>query len=695
MRFLTLSLLPPITRPVALGIPNYFVIIKNPMDLGTIQSKFDRNEIDTPDELARLVRLTFQNAITYNTMPDNVVNIAARNLLGIFNKKFGTLDRMYESAKRNRKPTKAEKQEAKRREKEAAKEAKRRAREERDRKRKAEQEATAETKRARLEGAVERGQRAVGRLAGAVPKDKNATVTRNEMTLLVDAVKAIQKEIVALHDVVRPGPSRSSGASSSHAGGAGDDPSVGSEPARSASSKRKRAKKEPTVFAEPDEDYMDVDEDGGDDGDDGDYDPSASSAPPTQRRPPPSPSPPPEPPGEDPSLLEPLSFEDQEALSEQINALPERFLPDVMQIIREADFINEDDDEIDLDIDQLDNRTQRRLLNFVREVSFVGLFWHGRERFEGRLFCHLFRVGRRRKSLPACGFGSFCWEHVLRPCVGRPWSDPYRVEFCDAFQVEEDICLLCCQTIRSNSWPLAVCFFGTSGNDECCTQNVKPKKPKKQRKPKKAKTAAPHPEPSPPPQEEQPPVNNRPSAGGGKSFFALGDDDSDDDKDDDDEDLKLDSLGANWAAPPASGDADKDGGAADDADKDDLWNAAQAQTEAEKDREAERLQREEKVKAEAELAAQKRMDEAAALGEDIKRKRQEEEVAAAALAEEEERRAEEVKAEARARAKEEVAAVTAEVDLDEQRNLMSKLEQEFNDNYSAGASPASDADFGF
>ena len=89
------------------------------------------------------------------------------------------------------------------------------------------------------------------------------------------------------------------------------------------------------------------------------------------------------------------------------------------------------------------------------------------------------------------------------------------------------------------------------------------------------------------------------------------------------------------------------------------------------------------------------MDEAAALGEDIKRKRQEEEVAAAALAEEEERRAEEVKAEARARAKEEVAAVTAEVDLDEQRNLMSKLEQEFNDNYSAGASPASDADFGF
>merc|ERR1719393_571095 len=154
--------------PVALGIPNYFPVIKNPMDPGTIQSKFDRNEIETPDELARLVRLTFQNAITYNTMPDNVVNIAARNLLGIFNKKFGTLDRMYESARRSRKSTKAEKQEAKRREKEAAKEAKRRAREERDRKRKAEK------KRARLEGAIDRGQRAVSKLSAAAPKDKNA-----------------------------------------------------------------------------------------------------------------------------------------------------------------------------------------------------------------------------------------------------------------------------------------------------------------------------------------------------------------------------------------------------------------------------------------------------------------------------------------------------------------------------------------
>jgi len=70
----------------------------------------------------------------------------------------------------------------------------------------------------------------------------------------------------------------------------------------------------------------------------------------------------------------PLSFEEQEALSEAINLLPERLLPGAMQIIREADFVNEDDDEIDLDIDQLDTRTQRKLQSFVMEVRLANTF---------------------------------------------------------------------------------------------------------------------------------------------------------------------------------------------------------------------------------------------------------------------------------------------------------------------------------
>ena len=44
-----------------------------------------------------------------------------------------------------------------------------------------------------------------------------------------------------------------------------------------------------------------------------------------------------------------------------------------MQIIREADVVNDDDEEIDLDIDQLDSRTQRRLQKFVMEVRRLWL----------------------------------------------------------------------------------------------------------------------------------------------------------------------------------------------------------------------------------------------------------------------------------------------------------------------------------
>ena len=69
--------------------------------------------------------------------------------------------------------------------------------------------------------------------------------------------------------------------------------------------------------------------------------------------------------------LQPLSFDEQEALSESINLLPERLLPGAMQIIRESEIVNDDDDEIDLDIDQLDTKTQRKLQKFVMQVRLA------------------------------------------------------------------------------------------------------------------------------------------------------------------------------------------------------------------------------------------------------------------------------------------------------------------------------------
>ena len=322
--------------PISLGVPTYFDIIKVPMDLGTVQKKMDNDEIESPEEFARLVHLTFENAVKFNTMPDNIVHVTARSLLVLFNKKFGSIDKIFNAAKKNKKLTKAERQELRRKEKEAAKDAKRKAKEEKERKRKAEEEASNESKRMKLENVLATNKTAMTAIARAAPSDPNAKVTRAEYTLLVQAVKQVQDQIAGLHKLVKKS---SKSSSSSHPAPASDMSSayassyVADYAVESSKPKKKKAKKE-VEHSSPD----------------------YSSTYPTQA-----------PMEED---LQPLSFDEQEALSEAINLLPERLLPGAMQIIRESEIVNDDDDEIDLDIDQLDTKTQRKLQKFVMQVRF-------------------------------------------------------------------------------------------------------------------------------------------------------------------------------------------------------------------------------------------------------------------------------------------------------------------------------------
>lgn len=223
-------------------------------------------------------------------------------------------------------------------------------------------------------------------------------------------------------------------------------------------------------------------------------------------------------------------------------------------------------------------------------------------------------------------------------------------------------------------------------------QNVKTKKKKKQSKKTKAPPA---PEPPSPQVEEEVNPSSISQLPGGKSFFALGDDDSDDAMDEDD--LKADDLGLNWVTNPAQ-DASTDdkpaGNGENDDDEDDLWGAARKEAEASKAQEADRAKREEKMRAEAEVAAQKRMAEAQELGEQARAKREEQEAEDARLQEEQEREAEESRKAAREEAIKEVNDQQQTVDLDATRDLMRQYEQEFNDNYSAGAASPS-SDFGF
>ncbi|KAL2496820.1 Transcription factor GTE4 [Forsythia ovata] len=79
---------------VSLGLHDYFEIIKNPMDLGTVKTKLNQNLYKSPVEFAEDVRLTFQNAMTYNPKEQDVY-MMAEQLSKIFEDKWASIEADY------------------------------------------------------------------------------------------------------------------------------------------------------------------------------------------------------------------------------------------------------------------------------------------------------------------------------------------------------------------------------------------------------------------------------------------------------------------------------------------------------------------------------------------------------------------------------------------------------------------------
>jgi len=193
----------------------------------------------------------------------------------------------------------------------------------------------------KIESFVSANKVAMEAIKGAA--DSSAKVTRNEFNLLLEMVQRTQDHVVALHKLVN----KSGGRSHS-------------------STKKSQEKSVPSKTLVDDAPMYLEDETHADDPYDSDYGESAkpkkkkaktkkeTQAQPVQAQ----------------VAAQPLSLEleEQEALSDAINELPERLLLGVMQIIREAVVVNDDDEEIEINIDQLDSRTQRRLQKFVMEV---------------------------------------------------------------------------------------------------------------------------------------------------------------------------------------------------------------------------------------------------------------------------------------------------------------------------------------
>ncbi|XP_040988843.1 LOW QUALITY PROTEIN: transcription factor GTE10-like [Juglans microcarpa x Juglans regia] len=74
------------------NIPDYFTVIKHPMDLGTVKRRIDSGEYSSALVFASDVRLTFSNALTYNP-PGNDVHHMAKTLGKYFEARWKAIEK--------------------------------------------------------------------------------------------------------------------------------------------------------------------------------------------------------------------------------------------------------------------------------------------------------------------------------------------------------------------------------------------------------------------------------------------------------------------------------------------------------------------------------------------------------------------------------------------------------------------------
>ena len=71
-------------------------IVQEPMDLGTVRSMIERRELNSRDEFARLVRITFENAMKYTPQDTVDVHQDAKILLDSFEQLYSKVRSMFD-----------------------------------------------------------------------------------------------------------------------------------------------------------------------------------------------------------------------------------------------------------------------------------------------------------------------------------------------------------------------------------------------------------------------------------------------------------------------------------------------------------------------------------------------------------------------------------------------------------------------
>lgn len=82
--------------PVALNIPHYHKVIKNPMDLGTVGTKLSRGQYENAKEFEADIRLIFSNCYKFNPASDPV-HAMGKNLEAVFDEKWAEKSRWIEA----------------------------------------------------------------------------------------------------------------------------------------------------------------------------------------------------------------------------------------------------------------------------------------------------------------------------------------------------------------------------------------------------------------------------------------------------------------------------------------------------------------------------------------------------------------------------------------------------------------------
>lgn len=310
--------------PVALGLPTYYQIVSEPMDLGTIQGKLDADEIETPEEFGRLVRLVFENAMTFNVEPTHIVHQSARQLLIMFNQKFRDIERAFENIRRQHKLPDVGIKSDSIGGKQLGK----------GKKRKGLPEELMSAKKRRLEEAkvmAMENANAMSALVASAPSGSSAggSITRGEFNAMLQMILKLQGQVVQTYTMLAE---MSSDVIEEHQ--VSSTPVVPPTPVGLA----------PSIPPPQDEYNSSM--------------PERKKTAPKRKEP--------TPPDDD----KPLTFDEQQAITEAINILPEDKIPMVIKIIRESANIGDDEEEIDLEIGLLDTVTQRKLQRFVMKVSF-------------------------------------------------------------------------------------------------------------------------------------------------------------------------------------------------------------------------------------------------------------------------------------------------------------------------------------